>query len=260
MLEFILNLSFWQGIFMTTLTICALGLLVIVVAKKCVAPHLKKEHEKVGRLLFRVTAGLIALLISLSYANERVAQGKIMDSLEEEASLLVNSTLLLRLMDTPQGSKIEEKLKKYIDLTINDQWENTVSNPFYSDGAEELRQAYKMTVLLPAENGNQEQLKNRLLDNLDQVIKLMQVRIYSQTVLIPKLIYILCLGMVFMWIFFSVYSVDRISLSFITLYNIFISTLIYFILALSNPLAGPMKMKAHAFEIIQVKGIERTAD
>jgi hypothetical protein len=65
-----------------------LGIFVILVVKRYVTPHLKKQHEKVGRLLFRVGAGLIALLVSLSYVNERVAQGKIIDALEEEASLL----------------------------------------------------------------------------------------------------------------------------------------------------------------------------
>jgi hypothetical protein len=60
-----------------------------------------------------------------------------------------------------------------------------------------------------------------------------------------------------MWVFFTVYPVDLIPLGFITLYNIFIGTLIYFVLALSNPLAGPLKIDAHSFEVIQSKGIEK---
>lgn len=194
MLEFILKLSFWQGLFLTMVSIALIGAAVIFLVKKYVSPHLKKQHEKLGRLLFRVTAGLIALLISLSYAHERVAQGKIMDALEEEASSLVNSALIL---------------------------------------------------------------KNKLLNNLDRIIQLMQVRIYSQSVLVPNLIYILCMGLLFMWIFYTVYPVDFISMGFITLYNLFIGTLIYFVLALSNPLAGTLKINAHSFEVIQSKGIEK---
>ena len=229
MLEFILKLSFWQGLFLTTSSIALIGIAVILLVKKYVAPRLKKQHEKVGRLLFRVTAGLIALLISLSYANERVAQGKIIDALEEEASLLVNTSFVLTLFDNAQSDMIREKIKE----------------------------VYVLTAKLSVANSDEANLKNKLLNNLDQIIQLMQVRIYSKTVLIPNLIYILGLGLLFMWVFYTVYPVDLISMGLITLYNIFIGTLIYFVLALSNPLAGPLKIDAHSFEVIQSKGIEK---
>jgi hypothetical protein len=260
MLEFILNLSFWQGLLLTTLSIALLGILVILVVKRYVAPHLKKQHEKVGRLLFRVTAGLIALLVSLSYANERVAQGKIIDALEEEASLLVNTAFLLNFFDDPQSDLIREKIIEYIDLTIRDDWKTVNTNPFFSDAAKRLKNAYELTASLPTSNSDEANLKNKLLDNLDRIIQLMQVRIYSQTVLIPNLIYILCIGLLFMWIFYTVYPIDSITLGFISLYNLFIGTLIYFVLALSNPLAGPMKINAHSFEVIQSKGIEKVVN
>jgi hypothetical protein len=257
MLEFILRLSFWQGLFLTTSSIALIGIAVILLVKKYVAPRLKKQHEKVGRLLFRVTAGLIALLISLSYANERVAQGKIIDALEEEASLLVNTSFVLTLFDNDQSDRIREKIIEYINLTIRDEWKTVDSNPYFSQATNRLKEVYVLTAKLSATNSDEANLKNKLLNNLDRIIQLMQVRIYSKTVLIPNLIYILGLGLLFMWVFFTVYPVDLIPLGFITLYNIFIGTLIYFVLALSNPLAGPLKIDAHSFEVIQSKGIEK---
>lgn len=257
MLEFVLNLSFWQGLFLTTITIGILGIIVILLAKKYLATHLKKQHEKVGRLLFRVTAGLIALLISLSYANERVSQGKIIDALEEEASLLVNTAFVLNFFDSDESDLIRDKIIEYVDLTIKDDWKTVDSNPFFSDATNQLKEAYILTANLSTVNSNEEMLKNKVLNNLDRIVQLMQVRIYSQTVLIPNLIYILCLGLLFMWIFYTVYPVDLISLVFISLYNLFIGTLIYFVLALSNPLAGPLKINAHSFEVVQSKGIEK---
>lgn len=260
MMEFVLKLSFWQGLLLTTSSIALIGIAVIVLVKKYVAPHLKKQHEKVGRLLFRVSAGLIALLISLSYANERVAQGKIIDALEEEASLLVNTAFVLDLFDNAQSDLIREKIMNYIDLTIKDEWKTVDSNPYFSEATNHLKEAYILTAKLSTANSDEVILKNRLLDNLDGVIQLMQVRIYSKTALIPNLIYILCLGLLIMWVFYTVYPVDPISMGFITLYNIFIGTLIYFVLALSNPLAGPLKIDAHSFEVIQSKGIEKVVN
>ncbi len=84
----------------------------------------------------------------------------------------------------------------------------------------------------------------------------MQVRIYSQHTMNPYLIYILFVGLVFMWVFFTVYNLDIISLSFLSLYNIFIAILIYLIFMLSNPLIGPLKLDAHSFNILKTKGID----
>lgn len=56
------------------------------------------------------------------------------------------------------------------------------------------------------------------------------------------------------------YTIDAVTIGFISLYNLFIGTLIYFVLALSNPLAGPMKINAHSFEVIQSKGIEKVVN
>ena len=145
-------------------------------------------------------------------------------------------------------------------MNIRDYWKTVKSNPYYSDASLRLTEAYKLAANMVTTNSNEATLKNKLLSNLDRIIQLMQVRIYSQTVLIPNLIYILCLGLLFMWVFYTVYPVDLISMGFVTLYNLFIGTLIYFVLALSNPLAGPLKINAHSFEVIQSKGIEKVVN
>lgn len=257
MLEFILNLSFWQGLILTTTTICISGLTLIWIIKRIVQPHLTKEHEKVGRLLFRVTAGLIALLVSLSYANERVAQSKIVDSLEAEASLIVNSILILDMIDDPGAMKIRMALIDYVSMTMTKNWQDIGSDPFFSKAPTRLREAYKLAVGIDIQDPDSKALKERLINNLDQVVQLMQVRVYSSSAILPNLIYILFLGLFLMWTFFTVYKLDTISLSFITLYNLFIGVLIYFILALSNPLTGPLKIDANAFEVVDEKIIQR---
>lgn len=256
MLKYILELSFWQGVVLTTTVISLSGLLTILIAKKVLSPHIEKQHEKIGRLLFRVSASLIAFLISLSYANERVAQSKIMDALEEEASLVGSTFVLLDELDPKEAKIIEEKLENYVILTIEDNWETLDTNPYFSEAPQTLKAAYFTALRMTAETRKEQIIQAKLLSNFDEIIKLMQVRIYSNPVLMPSLVYILCIGMFFMWIFYTVYRIDVISLGFITLYNIFLGVLIYFVLALSNPLVGPLKINAHAFEIIQEKGIE----
>lgn len=256
MLRFILELTFWQGIVLTASIIVISGILVILTTKKFLSPYIEKQHEKIGRLLFRVSASLIAFLISLSYANERVAQSKIVDAMEEEASIVGSTFFLLDELDSEDAEIIEEKLAKYVILTIEDNWETIDTNPYFSDGPQTLKAAYFATLRMTTENAKERIIQSKLLSNFDEIIRLMQVRIYSNHALMPNLVYILCIGMFFMWIFYTVYRIDVISLGFITLYNLFLGILIYFVLALSNPLVGPLKINAHAFEVIQEKGIE----
>ena len=80
-LEFLLEQPLLLGLATFILFISSFCFVVVFVFKKIIRNRLTKQHEKVGRLLFRVTAGLIALLVSLSYANERVRQSKVMDSM-----------------------------------------------------------------------------------------------------------------------------------------------------------------------------------
>lgn len=256
MLNFILELSFWKGVLLTSIAISVSGILVIVLTKRLLSPHIGKEHEKIGRLLFRVTASLIAFLISLSYANEQLAKGKIADTLEREGALLGSSVVLLRESGDVRAPKIEQQLIEYVAFTVKDDWNSMHRNPYLAEGPEALKKAYVLALEMSAENRKELMIQNKLLSNLDEIIKLMQIRVYSDPVLMPNLIYILAIGTFSMWIFYSVYKLDAISIGFITLYNIFLGVLFYFVFALSNPLIGPLKIEAHSFEIILQKGIE----
>ena len=217
---------------------------------------MNKEHEKVGRLLFRVSAGLIALLVSLSYANERVRQSKIIDSMEEEASLLVNVSMKLGHLESVEAKNAFEKIKDYVALTINDDWKIIENDPYFSRISQSLVEAALLISKIQPQNESETQQKKILLNEINEITKLQQIRIYSHYAATPYLIYILLCGLTFMWIFYSVYKVNFVSLFFLTLYNILIAILIYFVFSLSNPLVGPLKIKPDSFIIVQSKGFD----
>lgn len=217
---------------------------------------MNKQHEKVGRLLFRVTAGLIALLVSLSYANEKVRQTKIIDSMEEEASIIINVSLRLSHFNSVQAANAYKKINDYVELTINDDWTDIKNDPYFSISAQSLIEAHNLILKIPTNNESEILEKKIMLTEFNDLIKLSQIRIYSQHTSTPKLIYILLCGLTFMWIFFTVYQLDVVSLLFLTLYNVLIAILIYFVFALSNPLIGPLKVKPHSLTIVKTKGFE----
>ncbi len=255
-MKFLLELPLWLGLFIVVCIITISGLIVVTQVKKRIQHKLTKQHVGVGRILFRVTAGLIALLISLSFANERMEQYKIIDSMEMEASYLVNVAINLNMLKSAESVTLKENIIAYVNSTIEEQWENVQINPFYSNTSKFLVAAKKIAYQLPVRNRDEDKIKNDIIEDLNQAIIFMQVRIYSQNTLTPYLIYILFLGLIIMWVFFTVYNLDIISLTFLSLYNIFIAVLIYVVFMMSNPLIGPLKIDAHSFSIIKTKGID----
>ena len=255
-MNYLLDLDTWMGLLIVTSIITLSGLIVVTQVKKRIQHKITKQHEKIGRLLFRVTAELIALLISLSYANEHIKQQRLTDSIETEASFIVSAVVKLNILQSQESIFMREKLIKYVQATISDSWKEVNANPFFSNASSLLIEANKLAYKLPVKNQNEEKIKIDIIADIGKITQLMQVRIYSQHTLTPLLIYILCIGLVFMWVFFTVYNLDIISLSFLSLYNIFIAVLIYLIFMLSNPLIGPLKIEPHSFNILKTKGID----
>ncbi|WKK66284.1 DUF4239 domain-containing protein [Lutimonas zeaxanthinifaciens] len=255
-MEILLELPFLMGLLISILTISIAGILMVFLSKRFIVKKITKQHERIGRLLFRVSAGLIALLLSLSYANENVRYTKILDSMEEEASILANVSMRLSQFETAESKTALRKIMKYVDLTINDDWKKIESDPFFSEMIQSLVEANNIIANIPATNENQEIEKNIIFNDLNKIIKLTQVRVYSQRASTPQLVYILLLGLTFMWIFFAVYRIDFVSLLFLTLYNILIAVLIYFVFSMSNPFIGPLKVKADSFIILKTKGFD----
>jgi hypothetical protein len=79
----------------------------------------------------------------------------------------------------------------------------------------------------------------------------MQVRIYQARPETPFLLYIALSGFVVSMIFFSAYRPDKVSISFISLYNAFIGLVLYFVILMNNPLIGPIQIQSESLQILQ---------
>lgn len=256
-MEAFLDLSVWSGLLIVALGISIPGIIVVIFVRKLIASRLKKEHERVGRLLFRVTASLLALLISLSYANEKIGYNKVVDSLEEEAALIASVMLKLKMHRSAQAEVIRGQVIEYVDFTIADDWEDVVNNPYSSKMWANIFLINVWARNLPTETETQKILKPSIISDIDMITKTLQVRIYSTNFNIPYLIYILGLGLLFVWCFYSVYRVDAISLAFITLYNMFLGILLYFVVMLGNPMVGPTKIIPASFNTLKEMGLDK---
>lgn len=252
-----LDLSLWNGLTLITLGVAIPGLIIIFIARAIVKTRINKQHERVGRLLFRVTASLLALLISLSYANEKIGYNKVVNSLETEAAIIASAMLKLGMHRTKLAERVREDLIDYVEYTIEDDWHKVMTNPYVSKMWGTIYRINVEVRALDEETPMQSLLKTSIISDIDEITKTLQVRIYSAYFHMPYLTYILGLGLLIIWCFFSVYRLDRISVFFITIYNMYIAVLLYFVIMLGNPLGGPLKIEPAPFETLLEMGIQK---
>lgn len=227
-----------------------ISLFIYLLSSYAIKNQLKKGHERTGRVLFRVTASLLGLLLSLSFANQRVNYFKIKDSLESEAAQLVDIWLDLQLYGTPESIALQEKVKFYIRTILHESIDNEIDNPLFGPPTGIFVLLYSRIGDLEPETPMQKQLKSNLLADVDEVSDFMQVRSYRSKPEPLILIYIAAFGFVVSSILFSVYKPDRVTVTFFTLYNAFVAIVLYFIVMMNNPLIGPFKIQNEPFKMI----------
>jgi len=226
------------------------SIIIFLTSHRIISPHLNKRHERTGRVLFRVTASLLALLLSFTYANERVNHYKIKDSLENEASHLVDIWLDLQLYGTPEALEIQQKVKHYIRSILHEKIDTNENNPLFAPPVGIFIMLYNNISDLAPTTDKQKQLKQNLLVDIDEVSNFMQVRSYRSRPEPLVLIYIASFGYIVASILFSVYRPDRISIVFLSLYNAFVAIVMYFVIMMNSPMFGPLKIENEPFKMI----------
>lgn len=227
-----------------------LSIIIYLTARFSIRNKIAKRHERVGRVLFRTTASLLALLLSFTFANQRVNYFKIKDSLESEAAQLVNLYIDLQLFNTPEANDLREKVKHYIRNILHEDFKTEDENPFFTGSVYIFVNLYNSINDLNPTTEKQKHLKQSLLADIDQVSDFMQVRGYRSRPEPLNLIYIATFGFIVSSILFSVYKPDRISISFLALYNAFVALVLYFIVMMNNPMIGPLKIQNEPFKIL----------
>ena len=251
MIDFLLGLNLGVGLMIFVLITVSFSLAIYCTAHYIVKKHLKKSHERVGRNLFRVAASLLALILSITFANQRVDFFNIKNSIEAEASAIVDIKIDLDLFDTDEGYVIQEKLFDYISRTSKDGWQSLQNNPFRSEVFVLFREIYYDINHLEASTPFQERIKGNLLNDIDNMSNYLQVRLYSYKQASSPLIYISILGLAIIMILFTVYPPDRVTIGFLIVYISFIAIVLYFILMMSNPLSGPLQIEPGPFLVLQ---------
>lgn len=249
--DFLNQFSLPVGLFIFSLLTVSFGLAIYLIAHYLIRSYIVKSHERVGRVLFRVGASLLGLILSITFANQRVEYFKIKDGLEREAAKLVSIHNALGLFETEQAEEIQLQIRDYISITSESGWDYLYDNPFDAKTFVMFDQIYKSLYSLETNNDIQEKVKANIINDARMVFDYLQIRLYSTRPESQNLIYTTVFGLIIIMILFSVYKPDLISLSFLGLYVMFIGVVLYFILMMTYPLRGPLQIEAGPFNLLR---------
>lgn len=251
MIDFLIDHSLTQGLGVFIVATILFSLIIYLFSNYLFKGKIKKKHETVGRTLFRVAASLLSLILSITFANQRVSYFQIKNSMVAEASVMVDLKMDLDLYDTKEALDIQPKILKYVLFISEDGWKSLHEDPFKSRPFEMFKEINLDINQLEANSHLQERLKERMLDDIDLVSDYIQVRLYSSREESNPLIHTSVFGLAGIMILFAVFPPDRLTIGFLFIYVAFVGIILYFILMMGNPLKGPLQIEPGPFILLK---------
>lgn len=251
MIDILNNLSLETGLALFLVVSVLLSFTIYLLTHYLIRNDIKKSHERVGRTLFRAAASLLALILSITFANQRVSYFNLKTTIEAEASQLVDIHIDLDLLNTEEAKLLQKKVRNYVMAISEDGWLTIYENPFNSRQFVQFLEIYEEINRLEVKTDFEKEMKQNLKTDIDEVSDFLQARVYSTRAESNHLIYTSFFGLTVIMILFAVYPPDKITVGFLATYISFIGIVLYFILMMSNPLKGPLQIEPGPFLLLK---------
>lgn len=247
MTDILYNLSLETGLILIILISIIFSFIIYLTTHYIVKPYIQKSHEKVGRVLFRVAASLLGLILSITFANQRVSYFNLKAAIEAEASKLVDIHFDLKLINTEESNALDMKVRNYVLIVAEDGWLSLYDHPFNSRQFVQFLEINKDIKRFNAKNEFEKEMKKSLIADINLISDFLQARVYSTRPESNHLTYTSFFGLCVIMILFAVYPPDKLTVGLLATYVAFIGIVLYFILMMSNPLRGPLQLEPGPF-------------
>ncbi len=250
MLIQLLTLPVLIGISIFLLATVAVGLVSYFVARALIHKPVQDERKNVADSLFRISGALLGLLLSLTFASIREDITKLRDSVELEAAQIADIFNDLARFESEDATALQQKVVDYTRALIEHEWP-LLSAGGLSPQAWDIYEDIELGLLdLKTEGPRQESLRSRLLQDIDEISDHRQARLYTAKDDPPFFLYIAMFGFVATMLLFCVHPPSVASIVFLSLFSVFVGTVMYFSFALSHPFDGALSVSPKALELI----------
>jgi hypothetical protein len=208
------------------------------------------KTKEVATLLFRASGILLGLMLSMNFASVRTEYVKIQDSVELEAKEIGELTGDFKRFGGDDATELQSKLLAYVKVVIDDEWPSLAKDS-PSQKAQELFLEIEDGILsLKPETQYQQNLKARLMIDIDEISDTRAARIYGGNVSLKWFIAVILIGFLLSNFLLCVNPLRLSTLIFISCYSTFIGIVLYSIMALNQPYQGIIHVSVKPFQTV----------
>jgi len=248
MIEFLLSSSTLVGSIASMVIATLAGLVVYGISYKLISRYQSSDLKDPTSSLFRVVGMLVALMLSLAFAEVVVELRAIENAIEREAVAILDTFNDLRQFDNKGTTEIRTILLDYTQAVIDDEW-SALSNDELSEQAGALkRQLVERVWNLEPATPVQEKLWSQILSDIDMISDFRLIRLDNALAEPPVYIYAIIFGFLVTMACFGAYRPQGPLVSLVSLYTLFIGLVLYLILAVSDPFQGGVGVDPTTFE------------
>ncbi|MDJ0868667.1 MAG: DUF4239 domain-containing protein [Myxococcota bacterium] len=250
MIDWLIGLPVSLGLALSALAAIAFGTPAYLLGWSLVRRDPTNDVMLLGGNLLRVSGTLLALLLSLTFAEVRSELGTLRDSVEQESEHLEDVHHDLARFGGAAAERLRDLVIAYASSVVRDEWP-ALARGVADERTSELFDRLEAGVIeLEPATEEQETLHERMLVDFDQITDLRIDRHFHAVVAPPAFLYIAALGFLCTMGMLGVHAPTVRSLALIFFYCAFIGVVVYFILSLSHPFEGIARIGPEPFQTL----------
>ena len=227
-----------------------IGLIAYLIGYRLFGTSADSNTKEVATILFRAVGVLLGLMLSLNFANVRLEFVKIQDSVEQEAEEIGELAGDFKRFGSEAATILHEKLIDYVKIVINEEWPQLAKGS-ESQAAHKLFYEIEDGILaLKPESQYQQDLRNRLLKDIDELTDYRLARVFSGNVSLKWFLIVVLIGFFMSSFLLCVNPLRLTTLIFISCYSSFIGIVLYSIVALNQPYQGFIQVSVKPFKTV----------
>ena len=250
MIDMFLGINFIVSLPLFVIGIVLLGFIPYLLGYRLFGRTADGKAKALATLLFRSLGILLGLILSMNFANLSVETVKIQNSVELEAKEIAELGSDFNRFGSREAIKLQSDLLEYVEAVINDEWPRLAKGSF-SPKAQKLFIKIEDGILnLNPVSQYQQDLKERLLKDIDEISDHRSTRIFSGNVSLNWFIIVVLIGFLMSCFLLCVNPVRLSTMIFISCYSAFIGIVLYSIVALNQPYHGLTQVSVKPFRMI----------
>lgn len=209
----------------------------------------EKTREITGHL-FRSVGMLLGLMLSMNFTNVRSEYVKIQDSVELEAKEAGELVHDFKRFNSDAATKLQNELLEYIKVVINDEWPRLAKGSISSKAEALFLEVEDGILSLQAESQYQQDLRARLLKDIDEISDHRSARIYAGNVRLGWFIVVVLIGYLMSGFLLCAAPLRLSTIIFFSCYSSFIGIVLYSIVDLNHPYHGIIHVSVKPFQTV----------